>query len=130
MFNGYGLVVSASVSSRVANLIPTVDIIIADEKQRPAASTIKTALEGQGYRVKFIRSLGEHGIAPSGAEVRYFRNPEDRLQASELNDFLKERFGVEARVTYVIDRATHPNEFEIWFSKDDLGESATSSTSS
>jgi hypothetical protein len=120
--------VSASVSSRVANLIPTVDIIIADEKQRTAAAAIKVALEAQGYRVKFIRSLGEHGIAPAATEIRYFRNPEDRLQASELSDFLKEHSGIEAKPAYVIDRATPANEFEIWFSKNDLPEPATSPT--
>lgn len=111
---------SAAVTRTTESVVPSIGILIATEKQRSVAVSIRRALEARGFSVPAIRSLGAHGVAPELTEVRYFHGPSDRAQALQLRDLLQGEFGFRrVRPAFTVDQDTPPkppNSFEIWFS--------------
>ena len=94
-------------------------LIIGDDAQRSAAKALVPILEGAGYDVGGITKSAIKRTTEN-LEVRYFREPGDRAEATRLQDLLVKQTGqADAKVVRSNDpdQASGSRKFQIWIGK-------------
>jgi len=114
------LAASELLSRQVANQLPTVIFVLSNDEQADISTSATTALASRGFHVSPPHKIRSHGIAPDTTEVRYFRHPDGKLEASEIAKTLQASGVPDARVMYIADPSTPSNQYEVWFSKTTL----------
>lgn len=100
---------------------PRVYLHYAGPAQKEASEFLAQKLQAQGLVVPGSQNVEGKGYIPDTIEVRYFRFPDDREDASSILEIVKDAFpGAKARVSYVAEAQSgnRPKHYEVWFSKD------------
>jgi len=93
-------------------------LFIADDKQRELANDLKSQLESSGFDVAGIAKNSSRHV--EATEVRYFREPQDKLEASQILSILEKEPGLAgAKAAYSSDSdyAKVGGNFQVWFGK-------------
>ena len=95
-----------------------VQLLITDDAQRSIANSLEPVLEAAGYDVVGItKSAVKRG---DGTEIRYFREPADRAEATKLQELIQKQAGQsEAKIARGSDpdQATGSRKFQVWIGK-------------
>ena len=95
-----------------------VQLLITDDAQRAIAKALEPILESAGYDVVGVtKSAMKRG---EGTEVRYFREPADRAEATKLQELIQKQSGQsEAKLARGSDpdQATGSRKFQVWIGK-------------
>jgi DNA repair exonuclease SbcCD ATPase subunit len=97
---------------------PRVHIFIPDEEQRETAKRLKAALEEGGFDVPTIAKQIQRKIDTT--EIRFFRNPKDKAEATQLADIVRKQPGIrDVRVSSVddADNAGAGRKYQLWLGK-------------
>ena len=93
-------------------------IFVAEESQTAAAKELVPVLEGAGFDVAGISKSASPRLEDS--EVRYFRDPQDKEDATRIRDlFIKQTGRTDCKVvrTSDPDNASGSRKFQVWFAK-------------
>lgn len=95
-----------------------VQLMITDEAQRSIARALEPVLENAGYDVVGVT---KSSIKRSdGTEIRYFREPADRSEATKLQELIQKQAGQsEAKIARASDpdQTTGSRKFQVWIGK-------------
>ena len=93
-------------------------IFIPDESQSAAAKELVPVLEGAGFDVASISKNTTRRVEES--EVRYFRDPQDKADATRIQDlFVKQTGHSDCKIIRTSDpeNAAGSRKFQVWFAK-------------
>ncbi len=93
-------------------------LVITDDAQRSIAKSLEPVLEGAGYDVVGITKSAVK--RNDGTEIRYFREPADRGEATKLQELIQRQAGQgEAKIAKGSDpdQATGSKKFQVWIGK-------------
>jgi F0F1-type ATP synthase membrane subunit b/b' len=96
-----------------------VQLLITDDSQRSIAKALEPVIEAAGFDVIGVtRSTVKR--AETGTEIRYFREPSDRGEATRLQELIQKQAGQgEARIARGSDpdQTTGARKFQVWIGK-------------
>jgi hypothetical protein len=106
--------------SELASTVPRVYIQIADESQRSAAQLLQSRLRENGFIVPGIENIASKAVAPSKAEVRYYRD-EEKDEALKVVQIMKVT-NIVAAINDIPRKlagvtGVRSRQYEIWFPK-------------
>lgn len=93
-------------------------LFISDESQSTMAKELAAALEGAGFDVAGTSKNSTRRVEDS--EIRYFRDPEDKADATRIQDlFIKQTGQSDAKIIRTSDaeNASGSRKFQIWLGK-------------
>jgi hypothetical protein len=99
---------------------PRVYLFISDEAQRGTAKGLVPALESAGYDVVGISKSPVKRVGTDNTEVRYFRDPADKSEATRLQELVEKQTGqTDTKVARSVDadQAVGSRKFQIWVGK-------------
>ena len=97
-------------------------LFVSDETQNAAAKALVPILEGAGFDVAGIAKNATHRT--EGAEIRYFRDPQDKADAVRIQELVAKQTGqTDCRITRTSDpdNASGSRKFQVWFGKPAAG---------
>lgn len=97
---------------------PRVFFFVSDDSQRAAAKALTPILEGAGFDIAAVSR--NPGRRIENTEVRYFRDPADRAEATRIQGFVAKQTGqTDCKISHSTDpdTASGSRKFQVWFGK-------------